>query len=915
FAIIRGLEDRYSSTTYNGAPIPSPDPDRQSVQLDLFPSDVVGDLVVAKNFGPQHPGNSAGGSIDIRTFAYPEDGFEISLSGGSGWNDNARDTFLEYHEANPLGSDSDDTLESDFGGSFGARTDLFGREVRFKGVLNREIDYETLRGYQEERQPDRVTSRRGNVLESGDMSLGIASLSGGLYDYTESTETTQDTGFAALGFDLDAEGNHKLDGTYFWTKKDDKVAGLYENGFFPNVDYGPILDRARLVGVLNIEAGSDFEETAVKSSSLAGFRDDAQASRGHVFYTIFEQAENFRRERELEVYQLNGDHTLTFLDDLALRWAANYATTELSQSAFSTDYFYEPDDPQAQIPDDVPRGVGHIGPGQWAVRESQSYDANDIDETQYFARGDLEYERQLLEGFDVTLSAGGWYEDAERDVDALFLNNPAGGAIGESFVLFGDSPQDATGQIFDTLGLGAADPLGSVRTTNESKREIQAAHGGLKTVLWQSLDLLGGVRFEDIHIESNNDPFQSDLTDGSPNTFPSRWVLFDRYDNPALGTESGAPRPGSQAAIDKVHNDQILGIAVPVDPTTGLVDFATRQELLAVVNGEIDDLYVLPSAGVAVRPPWVEGLTLRVAYSQTVARPSFREMGYYVTTEPGTNDRTIGNPKLDVSEVESWDTRVEYLFGDLGDLVAGSFFIKTIEDPIESIIVTDQADFTGGSAGNFRTFFNNPNEADLWGFEVESRLHLGLLGLFGEASDFLDHFSIGGNYTWIDAEVDRSSFEIARTDPFFGVAAGDVAAVSHYETSRRLFNQPRWIANADVSFEHPDLGTRVTLAWFAISDVLTSVGGGAIGPDGNAFEYTLDRYNDSFHQLDLVMSQEFSLPRELGLLTFKSSIKNLTDSRRKVVYDRAQLDGSDVAERRYRQGRDYSFSVKFTYDF
>ena len=47
FAIIRGLEDRYSSTLYNGAPVPSPDPDRQSVQLDLFPSDVVGNLISA----------------------------------------------------------------------------------------------------------------------------------------------------------------------------------------------------------------------------------------------------------------------------------------------------------------------------------------------------------------------------------------------------------------------------------------------------------------------------------------------------------------------------------------------------------------------------------------------------------------------------------------------------------------------------------------------------------------------------------------------------------------------------------------------------------------------------------------------------------------------------------------------------
>ncbi|HEX5067143.1 MAG TPA: TonB-dependent receptor, partial [Myxococcota bacterium] len=55
FAIIRGLEDRYSSTLYNSAPIPSPDPTRQSPQLDLFANEIVDDLVVAKTFVPDLP--------------------------------------------------------------------------------------------------------------------------------------------------------------------------------------------------------------------------------------------------------------------------------------------------------------------------------------------------------------------------------------------------------------------------------------------------------------------------------------------------------------------------------------------------------------------------------------------------------------------------------------------------------------------------------------------------------------------------------------------------------------------------------------------------------------------------------------------------------------------------------------------
>jgi hypothetical protein len=68
FAIIRGLEDRYSSTLYNSAPIPSPDPNSQSVQLDLFPSEIVNDLVVAKNSAAEFLGGYKGGELEVLTW-------------------------------------------------------------------------------------------------------------------------------------------------------------------------------------------------------------------------------------------------------------------------------------------------------------------------------------------------------------------------------------------------------------------------------------------------------------------------------------------------------------------------------------------------------------------------------------------------------------------------------------------------------------------------------------------------------------------------------------------------------------------------------------------------------------------------------------------------------------------------------
>ena len=90
----------------------------------------------------------------------------------------------------------------------------------------------------------------------------------------------------------------------------------------------------------------------------------------------------------------------------------------------------------------------------------------------------------------------------------------------------------------------------------------------------------------------------------------------------------GAPPPPGT-----VFNDQLLGINVPIDPVTGIVDVEPSQ-FNVLLNGEIDETRWLPSAGIAYRP--FPGLSLRGAYSQTVARPSGREIGYYVTVPLGS---------------------------------------------------------------------------------------------------------------------------------------------------------------------------------------------------------------------------------------------------------------------------------------
>ncbi|RUM44069.1 MAG: hypothetical protein DSY46_06720 [Hydrogenimonas sp.] len=77
---IRGLGDRYSCTELNGMSLPSPNPIKRTVPLDMFPSGVIGSLQVQKSFTPDITGTFGGGYVNIRTkHSSPEDHVTIKV--------------------------------------------------------------------------------------------------------------------------------------------------------------------------------------------------------------------------------------------------------------------------------------------------------------------------------------------------------------------------------------------------------------------------------------------------------------------------------------------------------------------------------------------------------------------------------------------------------------------------------------------------------------------------------------------------------------------------------------------------------------------------------------------------------------------------------------------------------------------
>ncbi|MEO1419973.1 MAG: TonB-dependent receptor [Pseudomonadota bacterium] len=73
FVIVRGLNERYSSVTINGSPLPSPEPLRRVVPLDLIPTSFLSGALVQKTYSPEFSAEFGGGLVSLRTKSIPDE--------------------------------------------------------------------------------------------------------------------------------------------------------------------------------------------------------------------------------------------------------------------------------------------------------------------------------------------------------------------------------------------------------------------------------------------------------------------------------------------------------------------------------------------------------------------------------------------------------------------------------------------------------------------------------------------------------------------------------------------------------------------------------------------------------------------------------------------------------------------------
>ncbi|OEK07025.1 TonB-dependent receptor [Roseivirga misakiensis] len=97
YVFVRGLGDRYTKTILNGVEVPGLDPDRNAIQIDIFPTSLIDNIIVYKNFTPDLSADFVGGTVNIETKDFPEEKtMNLSFSVEYNPSMHLRNDFLGY---------------------------------------------------------------------------------------------------------------------------------------------------------------------------------------------------------------------------------------------------------------------------------------------------------------------------------------------------------------------------------------------------------------------------------------------------------------------------------------------------------------------------------------------------------------------------------------------------------------------------------------------------------------------------------------------------------------------------------------------------------------------------------------------------------------------------------------------------
>ncbi|MBO6518358.1 MAG: TonB-dependent receptor, partial [Bacteroidia bacterium] len=259
---------------------------------------------------------------------------------------------------------------------------------------------------------------------------------------------------------------------------------------------------------------------------------------------------------------------------------------------------------------------------------------------------------------------------------------------------------------------------------------------------------------------------------------------------------------------------------------------------------------------------------LRFGFSQTLARPTFRELAPFPSFFFTGDFVLIGNPELKRTLIQNFDVRYE-LFPGRGRNFSLSGFYKMFQNPIEQT--------QNPKAGNTEITYTNVGDATLYGAELEFVQGLDVV------SPLLKNFKWGLNASLIKSEVTVDSLEFAvRKEIDENVSA-----------TRPMYSQSPYIFNSFLNFDHDSSEFSANVSFNMFGKRLALVSQGDL-PD----VYEMPRPS-----LDVNLFKKFGKRFQAT-----ASIKNILNPEVKLVHEYA---GTEYIYSGNRRGVRWSLGVKY----
>lgn len=721
FVYVRGLGDRYTKSILNGMDIPGLDPDKNTVQMDIFPTNILENIIVIKSGSADLPADFTGGVVNIVTKDFPsQKTMSFSVSGGFNPDMHFNSNYVNYK---------------------GGGTDFLG-------------------------------------FDDGNRKLPIS----------PNTNIPNPA----------STNNSSLEGI---TRSFNRTLDTQRENSMPNFSLG-------------FNYGNQFELAGNKLGLIASIDYKNET----LYYEGFENG-IYQKNEDRDIFDLRFDRRQ--FGDLGQNNVLLSGLVGLSYKTTNSKYTFN---------------VLHIqnGESQAATFNQVTEISNDInvdkDNLEYYQRSITNLlfsgkhnssDNNFITEWNVSPT---FSKVQDKDIRlTTFIVNPDG-----SFVISSDAgfPQRLWRDLDEINLVGKLD-FTKKYTFLDNKASLK--FGTLGSYKKRNYDIFSyEISFrnegnEDITRSFNGDP--NAILDPNNIWTPGNSGSFIRGNfEPANSFESNQNTAAFYVSNEfKLANRlrTIVGLRAEYFTTffTGQNNNGTE-----IYDNEktIDALDLFPSANFIYELN--EKSNLRLSYSRTTARPTFKELSVVQIPDLLTGIIFLGNIDLKPSYINNFDFRYEF-FGEKAQMFAISAFYKSFKDPIEVVA------FSNVAPNQFTP--RNSNEATVVGIEFEGRKN------FNFIAESLRDLSLNVNVSLIESEIAmpkgagqefESRQQFART--------GEVI-----DDTRQLQGQSPFLVNVGLNYNNTDLGLETGLFYNVQGKTLEVVG---FGRNPDVFTQPFNNLNFNF---------------------------------------------------------------------